>query len=171
MSGEGACFLAVPAACELRPVDTGWFASFETLSAAPGARVPYAADGFRFWGSTFDPSGLYRFNAAMAWLQSVQVTVAEIHRHALGLQKHFRDGLARRGFRELPAASLVPPAEVARGNFLAFDVDGAEDVHRRIAERGITIDRRERRLRFGFGVYQDAAQVERLLEQLDAVLQ
>ena len=29
MSGEGACFLAVPPGCELRPVDTGWFASFD----------------------------------------------------------------------------------------------------------------------------------------------
>jgi selenocysteine lyase/cysteine desulfurase len=171
MSGEGACFLAVPPGCAMRPANTGWFASFETLPHGSAAAVPYAGDGFRFWGSTFDASGLYRFNAAMENLQSLQLTIADVHRHALGLQKHFIDGLARLALRELPAASRVPPAGVRRGNFLAFDVDSAEDVHRRIAAQDVTIDRRDRRLRFGFGIYQDPAQVARLLERLGSVLQ
>jgi kynureninase len=171
MSGEGACFLAVPPGCMLRPANTGWFASFETLSAAPGAQVPYAPDAFRFWGSTFDPSGLYRFNAAMGWLQAAGLTITDVHQHALRLQKHFIDGLARLALAELPARSLVPPVELPRGNFLAFDIDRAEDVHQRIQSRDVTIDRRDRRLRFGFGIYQDEAQVARLLERLASVLQ
>ena len=44
--------------------------------AGPGEAVPYSADAFRFWGSTFDPSGLYRFNAVMDWLAGLGVTVA-----------------------------------------------------------------------------------------------
>jgi len=152
-------------------MNTGWFASFETLSSAPGARVPYADDAFRFWGSTFDPSGIYRFDAAMRTLEEVPVTIAEVHRHALGLQKHFLDGLARLALRELPATALVPPAAMPRGNFFTFDVDGAEDVHRRITAQNVTIDRRDRRLRFGFGIYQDEAQVTQLLERIASVLQ
>ena len=70
------------------------------------------------------------------------------------------------GLRSLAPARLVPPPEVARGNFLAFDVDDAEGLHQRIAAEGITIDRRGRRLRFGFGVYQDERQVQRLVEAL-----
>jgi kynureninase len=171
MSGEGACFLAVPPGCRLRPVSTGWFASFETLPHGSTAEVPYAPDGFRFWGSTFDASGIYRFNAAMEALQAMQLTIADVHRHALGLQKHFLDGLARLALPALPATALVPPAAVPRGNFLAFDIDGAEDVHRRIAARDVTIDRRDRRLRFGFGIYQDERQVERLLERIGSALQ
>ena len=166
MSGEGACFLAVPPGCELRPLATGWFASFETLPQAATAQVPYAPDGFRFWGSTFDASGLYRFDAAMENLQRLQVTVADIHAHALRLQKHFLDGLARLALRALPASSLVPPANAPRGNFLAFDVDDAERVHAAIAAQDVTIDRRDRRLRFGFGIYQDEAQVTGLLERI-----
>ena len=166
MSGEGACFLAVPPGSTLRPENTGWFASFDRLSAAPVGPVPYAEDAFRFWGATFDPSGLYRFGAAMDWLQSTGTTIEAVHAHALSLQKHFLDGLARLRIQALSPRHLVPPLEARRGNFLAFDVDGAEAMHRRIAEAGIVIDRRDRRLRFGFGVYQDAAMVERLLARL-----
>lgn len=170
MSGEGACFLAIPPGCELRPADTGWFASFETLSSAPGEAVPYAADAFRFWGATFDPSGLYRFNAAMDWLVATRTSIADVRRHCVSLQKRFLDGLARLGLKELAPAHLVPPAGIARGNFLAFDIDGAEDCHRRLSAQGIIIDRRDRRLRFGFGVYHDESDVRRLLEAVARTL-
>lgn len=170
MSGEGACFLAVPPGNRLRPADTGWFATFETLSGPPGSAVPYNEDAFRFWGATFDPSGLYRFNAAMDWLQSTGMGVADVHRHALSLQKHFLDGLARLRLATLPVSALVPPVEVARGNFLTFELEDAAAVHERIKEAGIYIDRRDRRIRFGFGVYHDAADVERLLQALREAL-
>jgi selenocysteine lyase/cysteine desulfurase len=171
MSGEGACFLAVPPGNAMRPLDTGWFASFDALAGAPGTEVPYAKDAFRFWGSTFDASGLYRFVAAMDWLASTGTTIADVHRHSLALQKHFLDGLRQRRLRELPATALVPPATVPRGNFLAFEVERAEDLHSRISAQNVVIDRRDRRLRFGFGVYHDAAQVEALLGRLQAAFE
>ncbi len=164
MAGEGACFLAIPPGCELRPADTGWFASFDSLSGRPGEAVPYSADAFRFWGSTFDPSGLYRFNAVMDWLAGLGVTVADIHAHAARLQARFLAGLSALPPGRLPADALVPPAGVARGNFLAFDVDEAAEAHQRLLASGIYVDRRDRRLRFGFGVYHDEAAVDRLLE-------
>jgi selenocysteine lyase/cysteine desulfurase len=170
MAGEGACFLAVPPGNTLRPVDTGWYSSFGTLESDGTGPVPYADDGFRFWGATFDPSGLYRFDAAMSWLASTGTTIADVHRHALVLQKHFLDGLARIGLAELPADALVPPAAVARGNFLAFDVDDAAERHRRIAAQNVVIDRRGRRLRFGFGVYHSEHDVRLLLEALARAL-
>ena len=170
MTGEGACFLAVPPGCALRPVNTGWYAAFEALAGAPTPQVPYSGDGFRFWGATFDPSGLYRFNAAMDWLASTGTSIDDVHRHSQSMQCLFLDGLARHPLRELPPSSLVPPAGVPRGNFLAFDLDDAEDRHGRILAAGVHIDRRMRRLRFGFGVYHDAAQVEALLNALGRAL-
>ena len=163
MSGEGACFLAIPPGCALRPADTGWFASFDLLSGKPGESVPYSGDAFRFWGSTFDPSGLYRFNAAMDWLAGLGTTVADIHAHARGLQARFLEGLQRLSLARLPVASLVPPMGVPRGNFLTFDVDGAEETQQRLSVQAIYIDRRDRRLRFGFGVYHDDASVDALV--------
>lgn len=164
MAGEGACFLAIPPGCELRPADTGWFASFDSLSGRPGEAVPYAADAFRFWGSTFDPSGLYRFNAIMDWLAGLGVTVAEIHGHAQRLQARFLSGIEALGLERLPAGALVPPAGLPRGNFLTFECGHAEEVQQRLAARRVYVDRRDRRLRFGFGAYHDAAAVDALLE-------
>ena len=164
MAGEGACFLAIPPGCELRPTDTGWFASFDSLSGRPGEVVPYSTDAFRFWGSTFDPSGLYRFNAAMDWLAGLGVTVADIHAHAQVLQARFLAGLAGLAVSRLPISRLVPPPPALRGNFLTFDLDDAQDTQERLSAHGIYIDRRDRRLRFGFGVYHDEAAVDALLE-------
>jgi kynureninase len=170
MSGEGACFLAVPPRNRLRPADTGWFATFESLSGPPGTAVPYNEDAFRFWGATFDPSGLYRFNAAMDWLQSTGTTIADVHRHAVSLQKHFLDGLARMKLPALPVSALVPPMEVARGNFLTFELADAEAAHERIKAAGVYVDRRDKRIRFGFGVYHDEAMVAALLSTLRKAL-
>jgi selenocysteine lyase/cysteine desulfurase len=163
MSGEGACFLAVPPGNRLRPVDTGWYAAFDRLAQGE-AEVPYADGAFRFWGATFDASGLYRFVAAMDWLDRERITVEAIHRHATVLQKHFLDGCARRGVAQLAPSRLVPPPGAPRGNFLAFALPDAGEVHRRIVERNVTIDRRGDRVRFGFGLYHDEAEVERLVE-------
>jgi len=170
MSGEGACWLAVPPGCALRPTDTGWYASFDTLSVAPGATVPYSTDGFRFWGATFDASGLYRFSAAMDWLRSTGVDIARVHAHSKALQEEFLHRLAGAGLAGLGPAQRVLPPEAPRGNFLAFEVDGAEEMHRRIAAEGVTIDRRDRRLRFGFGVYQESRDVELLVAALARAL-
>ena len=170
MAGEGACFLCVPPGNRLRPVDTGWYSSFGTLEGSDEGPVAYADDGFRFWGATFDPSGLYRLEAAMSWLAATGTTIANVHHHALGLQKHFLDGLARLAIPTLPAASLVPRAAIERGNFLAFDVDDAADLHKRIAAQNVVIDRRGRRLRFGFGVYHSEHDVRLLLEALSRAL-
>jgi kynureninase len=167
MSGEGACFLAVPPGNAARPVNTGWYAAFEALSRPQSGPVPYSADGFRFWGATFDPSGLYRFNAAMDWLAGTGTSIDDVHRHSHAMQRRFLEGLRARGARHLPLSALVPPEGTPRGNFLAFDVDGADDLHRRILARQVHIDRRGRRLRFGFGIYHDAAQVDALLAALE----
>ena len=169
MSGEGACFLAVPPGNALRPIDTGWYASFDRLAETQG-EVPYADGGQRFWGATFDPSGLYRFIAAMDWLDATRTTIEDVHRHSTRLQKHFLDSCARRAIAALAPGHLVPPPGAPRGNFLAFALPDAESVHERIAAQQVTIDRRGDRLRFGFGIYHDQAEVDRLVEAVARAL-
>ena len=169
-AGEGACFLSIPEDCKLRPIFTGWYSDFGQLSGAQGAAVGYGPDAMRFWGSTFDASGLYRFNAVMRWLRDLEVTAREIHAHVEGLERRFLDGLAGAALARLPVAALTPPAGQPRGNFLTFDLDGAEDVERRLAANGVIVDRRGRRLRFGFGVYHDDAFVDALLARLPEAL-
>jgi selenocysteine lyase/cysteine desulfurase len=169
-AGEGACFLSIPAGCALRPVYTGWYSDFGRLSGAQGEAVGYGADAMRFWGSTFDASGLYRFNAVMRWLHDLGVTARDIHAHVGGLERRFLTGLADAPVARLPLAALTPPAGEPRGNFLTFDLDDAEAVEQRLAAAAILVDRRGRRVRFGFGVYHDEAFVDALLARLRRAL-
>ncbi len=169
-AGEGACFLTIPERCDLRPLYTGWFSDFGQLSGAQGEAVGYGAAAMRFWGSTFDASGLYRFNAVMRWLDQLGVTAREIHAHVGVLERTFLDGLAAARLARLPVTALTPPDGAPRGNFLTFDLEAAEDVERRLAAHRILVDRRGRRLRFGFGVYHDAAFVDVLLARLRGAL-
>ena len=171
MAGEGAAYLAVPPGCTLRPVDTGWFASFDTLPVRQGDKVPYSDGAFRFWGATFDPTGVYRLNAAMDLLVSTNTSIADVHRHSTAMQKHFLDDLARLSPGPLDARHLVPPPGVPRGNFLVFDVDDAERINDRLKAQQVLIDRRDRRLRFGFGVYHDEDMVHALVRAVGKALE
>jgi len=169
-AGEGACFMSTPVGSGLRPVYTGWFADFGGLAGAQDDRVGYGDGAMRFWGSTFDASGLYRFNAVMRWLRELGVGPREIHAHVAALQRRFLAGLAHAQLARLPLESLTPPKGTPRGNFLTFDLEDAEEIERRLAARAIIIDRRGTHLRFGFGVYHDAAFVDALLERTRAAL-
>jgi selenocysteine lyase/cysteine desulfurase len=157
MSGEGACFLHSPAGYGPRPVDTGWYAGFGQLETGVGHVIAYGADGSRFSGATFDPSGIYRMEAVLGWLESETITPAEIHRHVRDLQQRFMAGGPNLG-------ELLIDEPDQRGNFLTFRSDHAEPIYRRLHERGVITDYRADRLRVGFGIYQDETDVDRLLE-------
>ncbi len=161
MAGEGACFLHVPdEALHLRPRNTGWFAAFGELDGKISG-VPYAEGAQRFAGATFDVSGLYRFNAAMAWRTQAGCTADANHRHVQALQQQFLDGL--------PVAGLIEPLvrdAKARGNFLTFRTPAARELSAKLKALNIIADARDDRLRFGFGPYHDAHDVEALLRGL-----
>jgi len=93
-----------------------------------------------------------------------------VHAHSMALQERFIAGLRGAKLAGLAPGNLVLPPGTPRGNFLAFEVDGAEEMHRRIAAQDVTIDRRDRRLRFGFGVYHEERDVDLLLEALGRAL-
>ena len=170
MAGEGACFLHVPPGQGPRPRDTGWFASFGTLETGDDGAVPYAPGGARFLGATFDPVGLYRFKAVMDWLAGLGVTVDAIHTHSHALQRAFVDRLASRKLSGLdPRQLIVPLQDSNRGNFLTFRISKARALHQRLLDAGIVTDYRGDRLRFGFGLYHDPQDIDRLCERLAAV--
>jgi kynureninase len=163
MGGEGCCFLHCPPGWLPRPRATGWYAAFGAL-AGPQGEVGYAADGRRFMGATFDPSGLFRLHAALGWFEAEGLTTAMARDHAHALQARFVAGLAETGLD--PSQLVVPLAEPRRGNFLTFDLPDAEAWQARLHAAGIVTDRRATRLRFGFGIYQTEAEVDALLDRL-----
>lgn len=170
MAGEGACFLACPPGYGERPVNTGWMASFSAIADPRGAhRVPYAADGGRFFGATFDPSGLYRLNAVMDLLAREGVTVAAMADHVGALQERFLAALADRPHPEVRVEALMPEAGLPRGRFLTFRTARAGALQQALHDAGVITDHRGDRLRFGFGVYHDPSDVDALVERLARV--
>jgi kynureninase len=165
MAGEGACFLHCPPGYGMRPVDTGWYAGFGELERGVGDRVSYAEGGTRFYGATFDPSGVYRLEAVLGWLREEGVTPGDISRHATRLE----DRLVASG--ALPGKRGVPDG-FETGNFLTVEVPEAEEVYRALHSRKVITDYRGNRLRIGFGVYHDEEDVDRLvgiLQEMRAV--
>jgi kynureninase len=164
MAGEGVCFLHCPPGWGARPRDTGWYAAFGALSAARTGETAYAETGWRFMGATFDPSGLYRQDAALRFLAERNLDAAAIHAHAIALALRFVDGLPVAGLsRDL---LLRDPARDRMGNFLTFRTADAGAIHDRLAAAKIMTDVRADRLRIGFGLYHTAEEVDRLLERL-----
>jgi selenocysteine lyase/cysteine desulfurase len=167
MAGEGACFLHAPPGYGPRPRDTGWFAGFGALERGEGGPVGYGADGSRFLGATFDPVGIYRLNAVFALLQSLNLTVEKIHRHIEALQRHFVARLESLALPALHPRQLVISLDTTpRGHFLTFRTREAAALHRALLDAGVVADYRGDRLRFGFGLYHDPDDVDRLCDRL-----
>jgi selenocysteine lyase/cysteine desulfurase len=170
MSGEGACFMHCPPGFGPRPVNTGWYAGFGDLEKGVGEEVPYAADGGRFFGSTFDPSGLYRFVAVMDLWAREGVEPETVHEHVRTLQAGFLETVAELGLPDLSVDRLVPDASFAeRGHFLTFRLPNAGKVHAALRDEKVITDYRGDRLRFGFGIYQEEEDVVELGRRLARV--
>ena len=167
-SGEGVCFLSVPRGFPERPLNTGWFAGFGSLEGGEFDRVPFSNDGFRFMGATFDPTGLYRFNAVARLFESQRLTVAAVDDHVKSLQRLFLERLGEREGASLSVRDLIAPEDgiSGLGHFLTFRRSDAGTIADRLAARNVIVDHRGDRLRFGFGMYHDAADVELLLTHL-----
>ncbi|MBB3872362.1 class V aminotransferase [Brevundimonas mediterranea] len=164
MAGEGACFLHAPDGFAPRPVVTGWFAEFGDLSGPPGG-VQYRSDGGRFWGATFDSSALYRFNAARRMLSDAGLTTADVADHSRALAMQFQAALQAGEAGVISAAEILNPVQgdAPRARFLALRHDDAQAWRANLLAAGVVTDVRDDVIRFGFGLYQDAADVDRLI--------
>lgn len=159
MAGEGCAFLHAPEGFGPRPPITGWYAEFEDLSLPPGT-VGYAPDARRFLGATFDPSGLYRFNAVQRMLRDHDLTTAAVSAYTAGLQKGF---LGRLRATPLAGAELLNPVgDGAHARFVAFRDPRAARWQAALQARNCITDVRGDVLRIGFGLYQDESDVDRL---------
>ncbi len=177
MAGEGCCFMAVPEhSLQLRPAYTGWFAAFNDLAGEQNG-VDYANDGYRFFGATFDASGIYRFNAVQDWLAREGIAVSDIRAHTQQLKTVFIDGImtSKKGTiaHELCETMLYENHSNwldKTGSFLSFDLNNRTDhaitVEAKLKQLNVYIDRRGDRVRFGFGVYQDSNDVQKLLQKI-----
>lgn len=170
MAGEGACFLHAPEGFAPRPVVTGWFSEFGDLSGPPGG-VQYRSDGGRFWGATFDVSALYRFNAARRALADAGLDTAAVADHSRGLARAFEAAIRSGRAGRLAEADILNPVQgdAPRARFLALRHPQAADWRARLLDAGVVSDVRDDVIRFGFGLYQDDGDLDRLIQAARAL--
>ena len=148
--------MTIPLNCKLRPVYTGWFAGFDSLTQNGGA-VHYSDDAMRFAGSTMDFTALYRLISVLDLLKSQNLTVEKIHDHVRQLQKNFLEELDKLEHKYLTASNILQNGFDLHGHFFAFKLGAPElavKFHENLIAAKIKTDFRADRLRFGFGLYQ-----------------
>jgi len=160
MAGEGAAFLHAPPGFGPRPAVSGWYAEFGELEGPPGG-VGYARDATRFFGATFDPSGLYRFAAAGEMLEREGLTTAAVAAHVEHLQHALLARLADAG--PLADAELLNPlGGRPHARFLAFRHTAAAAWKAQLLARDVITDVRDDVLRVGLSIYHDEADLDAL---------
>lgn len=153
--GEGACFLRVPPACELRPITTGWFTEFDALAApvAGKPRVGYGRGAARFAGATFDPTSFYRAAAVFDFFSRMGLTpevLRTVNQHQVRLLAERFDrldlnpALIRRD-RTVPLEGI--------GGFLVLGTGRAGELCERLKAAGVWCDSRGTALRLGPAPY------------------
>lgn len=159
--GEGCCFLYVPTSVRHRPFYTGWFAELSHLSSV-GNKVPYPPDALQYAGSTMDFSALYRLTAVLDLFKKENITVDKIHAWIQQNQKTFMMELKKKNNALLNDRTLICEDLSNHGHFLTFEMPSVEITQNMVKDfksRGLLVDSRGTRLRFGFGLYHNTDSV------------
>lgn len=169
--GEGNCFLRFPEVCTLRPVLTGWFAEFGTLTQVPATKsegglarprppIRYGADHHRFAGATYDPASHYRAAAVFQFFAEHGLTADRLRASSLAQIRRLATAVD---------ALDVDPAVLSRdravpldrkGGFLVLETPFAADFVRLLCERDVHVDHRGSLLRLGPAPYLTDAQLD-----------
>ena len=145
--GEGCGFMRVPPDCRLRPIVTGWFSDFASLQSKTSGPLRYGnTQGDRFAGATYDPTSHYRARAVIDEFARLDMSVPRLRATSLRQTGRLLAGLADYDI-------LTPHDEERRGGFVTVRVAGAAQVVRALRERGVFVDARGDRLRFGPAPY------------------
>lgn len=165
--GEANCFLRFPKDCELRPVITGWFASFSTLEKSRNNDpVEYDHSDQRFASATYDPSSQFRAAKVVEFFEEQGLTPDVLRAQyqnqvgllrSLFLQKDFDPSVIR----------LTHTEPLSRnGGFLSLTSPHARKLRADLLGRDIFTDARDQILRFGPAPYTSEAQIEAAIEEL-----
>ena len=163
MSGEGCCFMHAPQGYAPRPEITGWYAAFGDLVAPRKGGVGYTKDGGRFFGATFDPSGLYRFNAVRRMLSEQDLDTERMSQFVGTLQSQLASSIRKGEAGVLGTARLLNDISAEySARFLALEHKNAQSWKAELHAQNIITDVRGDVLRIGLGLYHDAEDIERL---------
>jgi len=165
--GEANCFLRFPKKCELRPVITGWFASFSSLEHPRNDDpVTYDHSDQRFSSATYDPSSQFRAAKVVEFFKEQGLTP-----NVLRKQYETQIGLLRNLFLEMDfdqnKIKLTHNLPLSRnGGFLSLTSPKARELSANLLSRNVLTDARNQILRFGPAPYITKAQIEEVMQEL-----
>lgn len=165
--GEANCFLRFPKECDLRPVITGWFASFETLDQ-PQTNGPIQFDegDQRFATATYDPISQFRAAEVVNFFRKQGLTPDVLHQQYQSQVKYlteiFDDG-NKKEYR-IERSHNRPIEET--GGFLSLRSLHARTLRANLLAKGIFTDARDQILRLGPAPYTTSKQCEDVINEL-----
>jgi cysteine desulfurase/selenocysteine lyase len=137
-------------------------------TARSGGELPYAAGALRFDLGNYNYLGARAAAVALELLH--QIGIERIEEHVRGLAARLAAGLLDLG---LPVAGGVPGPHLAHivavgvaggGHHDSADDPAMNDLYRHLMDGGVRLSVRKGVLRMSVGVYNDASDVERVLE-------
>ncbi|MBL8547868.1 MAG: hypothetical protein JNL81_15485 [Hyphomonadaceae bacterium] len=161
MAGENAAYLHAPPGYAPRPLQTGWFADFGAMEGKQG-EVGYNKDGSRFLGATYDPTGLYRFNAIRHMLADEGLDTPSISAHCEQLRARMVSAIeaGEAGATLRDAQLLKPNATGSQSRFISLRHPKAVQWKSELMANNIVTDARDDILRIGVAIYHDEADVD-----------
>lgn len=169
--GEGNAFLRIPENCDMRPVVTGWFSEFDSLSlSALDKKVSYGKGSARFAGSTYDPTSHYRAAEVFSFFRKTGLApdlLRKISQHQIGLLARQFDNLD--ADPKLIERDLTVPLE-SIGGFLVLNSPKASEICQSLFERGVAADYRGQSLRLGPAPYMSDGQLVEAMAVLGGIL-
>ena len=163
--GNGLCWLRIPKDCTLRPVYTGWFADFASLSEPRDTKrkVAYGPGGMRFGGATFDASSLYRARAVLAHWERFGLDLPALRALYTAQTRRIIERLDGR----VPLVSSQDDAR--RGGFVTVRHPYAGAAVSELRKRGVWTDARGELLRIGPAPYTTADEIDRGVDTIATV--
>ena len=165
--GEGNCWMRFPAGCLFRPVITGWFSEFDTLTAEnENGRTAYGQGAARFAGSTYDPTSHYRAAAVLDFFAAEGLTqdgLRDRSQHQVGLLMEAFDALDLDP--DVVERDHSVPLDGVAG-FLALRSPRSGELAQALATSGVRTDHRGDVLRFGPAPYLTDEQLRAAMDAL-----
>ena len=168
--GEGNCFLRYPKDCALRPVITGWFASFSSLQQPREHYSVQYEDDHRFGSATYDPVSQFRAARVVDFFREQQLTPEVLRRqYEAQIQEMHQRFLEMDADPDIIKLQHGHPLSHNAG-FLAFQSPHTPELYEKLKENGVFCDCRGQILRLGPAPYIGRDHIDELFNILNKCL-
>lgn len=166
--GEANCFLRFPKDCDMRPVITGWFASFSTLEKPrDNSLTHYDRSDQRFASGTYDPSSQYRAAKVVEFFKEQGLTKEVLRDQYVQKVELLKKYFLEKDF-DPSVIKLTHQKSIAENNggFLSFTSPKAREIRAHLLAKDVFTDARDQILRFGPAPYTTSAQIKDVMDVL-----